>query len=349
MVRPGALRKRKLAAKLDPDVYAQRFRDQRDSMLEQAGVAWSEQAFMSGKIKPVLEAAGVPSWMVAPYLCFGREILRIRKKFMAIKAGDENIEAIDVWSERGLDRVLLNLISQRFGDFPVWKADGRDRVLCLNFDRGVGDEALDISGYGNHGTLFGPTWVGGVSNRVFGKALSFDGENDYVNCGRDTSLDLGDAFTIEAWVKHSIYGYYPTIIARIDAGGLYNRFWELSFLSTTGRLEGACQDGAGGKYSMVRSSNIVADGEWHHAVWLRDGDIQRIYVDTEDVTVVVHIDAGIGDINPPTDVVIGGDIESDKYYLKGLEDEVRVYTRALSPAEILRHYRVGARHLGLGV
>ena len=34
-----------------------------------------------------------------------------------------------------------------------------------------------------------------------GKALDFDGGNDYVDCGNDASFDITDALTVEAWVK----------------------------------------------------------------------------------------------------------------------------------------------------
>ena len=48
------------------------------------------------------------------------------------------------------------------------------------FDEGVGDTAADSSGNNNLGALVGsPTWVDGR----LGKALSFDGVDDYVEIG----------------------------------------------------------------------------------------------------------------------------------------------------------------------
>ncbi len=35
----------------------------------------------------------------------------------------------------------------------------------------------------------------------FGKALSFDGLDDYVDCGNDSSLDITDAITVESWMN----------------------------------------------------------------------------------------------------------------------------------------------------
>jgi len=71
-----------------------------------------------------------------------------------------------------------------------------------DFDIGKnGITAYDRSGQGNHGTLTNmeatTDWVDGK----VGQALSFDGVNDYVNAGNDSSLNISDKATISAWVK----------------------------------------------------------------------------------------------------------------------------------------------------
>lgn len=45
------------------------------------------------------------------------------------------------------------------------------------FEDGDGETAKDSSGLGNDGTIFGPEWVDGK----IGKALKFDGADDYVD------------------------------------------------------------------------------------------------------------------------------------------------------------------------
>ena len=62
---------------------------------------------------------------------------------------------------------------------PVWSAWAADPTLVgwWWFDDGVGTTAADSSGYKNNGTLTnGPMWVAGK----FGKAMQFDGVDDYV-------------------------------------------------------------------------------------------------------------------------------------------------------------------------
>jgi len=66
-------------------------------------------------------------------------------------------------------------------------------IVSWHFDEGSGNIAYDSSGNNNHATIYGATWVDGK----FGKALSFDGVDDYVkvvNFGGSTEM------TIEMWV-----------------------------------------------------------------------------------------------------------------------------------------------------
>ncbi len=68
----------------------------------------------------------------------------------------------------------------------------------------------DYSGQGNHGTITGATPTR-LSSGLW--VLSFDGTNDLVNCGSDSSLDFTTNLTAIAWVKpsslasnHTIFG-----------------------------------------------------------------------------------------------------------------------------------------------
>jgi hypothetical protein len=60
---------------------------------------------------------------------------------------------------------------------------------------------VDASGKGNTGAISGATWI---TQGRFGKALSFDGVNDWVTINDAASLDLTTSMTLEAWV-------YPTV------------------------------------------------------------------------------------------------------------------------------------------
>jgi hypothetical protein len=110
-------------------------------------------------------------------------------------------------------------------------------VLWMPMDEGSGTITYDYSGYGNNGTLYSgtnvcsnpptsgcPTWVDGV----IGKALSFDGVDDYVYVNSTSiSFDFQD-LTISAWIKlkggTGEAGINEQIVANNPCG--WNSGWE---------------------------------------------------------------------------------------------------------------------------
>ncbi|MCK5063045.1 MAG: hypothetical protein KAR23_03890, partial [Candidatus Aenigmarchaeota archaeon] len=70
------------------------------------------------------------------------------------------------------------------------------------FNEEIGENSTffrDWSTYGNNGTN-GSNPVYTIDGK-FGKALNFDGSDDYVDCGNDSSLNITGEITLEVWVK----------------------------------------------------------------------------------------------------------------------------------------------------
>jgi parallel beta-helix repeat protein len=108
------------------------------------------------------------------------------------------------------------------GDSRVlqWRLDiGADEttgpVSYWKFDESSGTTAYDSVG-GNDGTLTNdPCWTTG---KIDG-AIEFDGNDDYVKCQNDASLDITDKITIVAWIyADSTADAY--IVAKRDGGSL---------------------------------------------------------------------------------------------------------------------------------
>ena len=73
-------------------------------------------------------------------------------------------------------------------------------VAAYGFNEGAGTTLVDRSGRGHTGTISGATWS---TQGKFGGALSFDGVNDWVTIGDTAALDLTTGMTLEAWVAPS--------------------------------------------------------------------------------------------------------------------------------------------------
>jgi len=200
-----------------------------------------------------------------------------------------------------------------------------------------GTNAPDESGNGNDGTLVNmedADWVDGVS----GKCLSFDGVNEYVDCGNDTSLDITDAITVSAWYYSYNRDNWETILCK---GANYpNDIYNLGYESTTNTVTFILNFVSAGRQSINYIKNLE-DG-FHHVAGTYDGTTMRLYIDGVEVNFDNYTDTIKTDNNP---LQIG--MRSSSYIpAKGLIDEVRIYNTALTADEIkvLYAFPAGGNH-----
>jgi prepilin-type N-terminal cleavage/methylation domain-containing protein len=217
----------------------------------------------------------------------------------------------------------------------VYNAIGVDAVGYWTFDEGSGTQVKNYSGSGNNGTWQGTGGHWSATDKMFGAAAgSFNGTNDYVNCGSGASLNITSSITIEAWIKPTQEG--ASRAAQIFSRHSWNNAgYRFGINQYTGRLDFyTFQSGAN---QNTYASNAFKYGEWNHIVVTRNGTVANIYINSKDVTTVhaSHID-------PAT---YGGSATISTSYaaetFNGLMDEVRVYSTALSQAEIQQHYAEG--------
>ena len=98
-----------------------------------------------------------------------------------------------------------------FADAPIQNVlNDSSLVGYWDMNVGSGDIMPDLSGNGNNGIIYGASWVDGK----FGKALSFDGQNNYVEIPYNSSLDNFQAITISFWMYPTMWGdgYYRHVI-----------------------------------------------------------------------------------------------------------------------------------------
>ena len=90
-------------------------------------------------------------------------------------------------------------------------------VAAYNFEEASGSTVVDASGKGNTGTISGASRI---TQGRFGKALSFDGVDDWVTVNDAPSLDLTTGMTLEAWVYPTVdMTQFATVILKEQPGG----------------------------------------------------------------------------------------------------------------------------------
>ena len=195
------------------------------------------------------------------------------------------------------------------------------------FDEGSGTTAYDSSGYGNNGTLYnGPTWTAGK----VGGALSFDGVDDYVDCGNAVSLNTTNAITVELWVKPrgSYTGNYQMFV-----GKNYGDSWAIARLATSDNFHWYINT-TGSGWQAVTYGTLIPDN-WYHLVMTYDSSTGKWYAYINGAQYLLKTLSGTIGISS-TNLQIGRDLTI--YFSNGLIDDVRIYNRALSAAEIKALY-----------
>ncbi|MHA1280755.1 MAG: LamG domain-containing protein, partial [Candidatus Helarchaeota archaeon] len=196
-------------------------------------------------------------------------------------------------------------------------------VLYLPMDEGVGSKVHDKSYEGNDGIINGASWVDGK----YGKALEFDGDDDYVDCGELNPL--GQEFTIAFWYyrKGAPSTTYESPFS-IDAdswssvGGL--QFWN--------HLAVRIRNDADDSETSI-GFGTLEDNQWYHVVFVWNKPIGKTYVNGEFCgSITWNHDIG-WDIFK---TYIGRSWTSAKF--NGILDEVAVFNRALSEDEIKALY-----------
>jgi regulation of enolase protein 1 (concanavalin A-like superfamily) len=187
--------------------------------------------------------------------------------------------------------------------------------------------AVDYSGYDNYGMLTGgPTFAEGY----LGDALSFDGVNDFVDCGNDASLTAVDSVSVAAWIKVGGLGRDQKVGSNQNnsSGG-----YKLGvYTNNLVEFEIRTAANAATLNRNVTGGTVLDRDVWYHVVGVYNkGKSIRTYVngklDRELLTADV---AGVS--NGP--FRLGRESFSTAYWWLGLMDDVRVYNKALTDAEI---------------
>jgi hypothetical protein len=205
-----------------------------------------------------------------------------------------------------------------------------------SFDEGQGSILHDHSEHQNHGQVHGARWV----NCGDGHALQFDGFDDFVDCGNHSSLDIRGPVTLSAWIRPAT--------ASAKEPGVVGKYFD-SYALTLYR--GGCW-----WYISSGGNNVATSlktGQWHHVVGTFDGQRMRLYVNGVEQAnkrskyrqVAQGKNLLMGRVVPDPDAANAA--SHARGHFQGLLDEVKVFNRALSMAEVAAEFNRHALQKGL--
>ncbi len=206
---------------------------------------------------------------------------------------------------------------------------------------GTANEVVDSSGHGYHGTGDNAVTTGGDSMSDWAIAANpgtcrygkFDGNDDYV--ALPGFPNLTDSFTITAWIKANIINKDQRIFADDE--------------SNSGGFAFSLGDAGDGRLRFfsrnvnpisLDSAAVITAGSWYFVTAVHDANAEtrQIYVNANPVTSAGSYNNDWGSDNGTAS--IGGETDAagseavSNWRFDGNIDEVRVYDKALSQAEI---------------
>ncbi|MCX6271806.1 MAG: dockerin type I domain-containing protein [Bacteroidetes bacterium] len=191
--------------------------------------------------------------------------------------------------------------------------------------------ANDESGNENNGAVNGAA----LTMDRFGKpnkAYSFDGVNDYINCGNGSSLQIANDITSCMWIKSSNLTEKSPISKYTNST---SHGWE-NVTYSDGKT--AFGGRASSSYSSSNKSVvIVINNNWHFVVGQREGTTWKIFVDGE---LSNSATGSSGNITNSMNLTIGNASQLNDPF-SGSLDDIRIYSRALSQSEITALYNEG--------
>jgi hypothetical protein len=225
------------------------------------------------------------------------------------------------YNTSGLQSPLSNEVSVTITGPPV----AAGLVAAFSFNEGGGTTINDASGNSNTGTISGASRT---ALGRFGSALSFDGVNDWVTINSSSSMNLTASMTLEAWVYPAVApSGWRSVIGKEQPGGLAYSLYASSESSN----RPATVVSVGGSNRILRGGSQLVAGSWIHLAATYDGATQRLYVNGSQVASRPQSGSIQTSAGP---VRLGGNAVSGEFF-RGLIDEVRIYNRALTQAEIL--------------
>jgi hypothetical protein len=196
---------------------------------------------------------------------------------------------------------------------------------------------------GNNGTLMASP---SASRGALGQAISFNGTTQHIKTASTTNLDLTN-FTVSTWVKGNNNAGTSVITQFVNKASLntagqwinYTFTWDHTAAAYVGSFTFSW--GSGVTYPVVKATTAPLANRWYHMVGTYDSANLKLYVDGKLNTTLAEThtpDTG----EAPLYIGSGsGAAGTPAVYFPGVVDDVRIYNRAITAAEVMQLYQNG--------
>ena len=202
-------------------------------------------------------------------------------------------------------------------------------VGAWGFEESVGTLVADASGNGNDGVL--ANGAARSADGYFGNALETDGAVGNVDLG---GIDVaGSEITVMAWINADDFETLDArIVSKSTGSAEQDQTWMLSTISGP-RLRFRLSTN-GSTSTLLGSGGTLSSSTWIHAAATYDGSTMVLYQDG--LLVGSMAKSGNIDTDPSVLAWMGASPGASAKVFDGRIDEVKIFDRSLTPAEIAR-------------
>ncbi|VVB78285.1 Concanavalin A-like lectin/glucanases superfamily protein [uncultured archaeon] len=224
-------------------------------------------------------------------------------------------------------------------------------ILMMNFDNvsSLGESSAtnfsaDISRYGNNGTCSGMGAGCSYTTGRYGKAMNFDGVNDYIDITNTGYLNNIGNLTLCSWVNLNSVGSTNDI----DDGGIFTKddsgansvllWYNVNSVGSADHTYSFNVGNTGDLSNRVNGpTNLAIANQWQFVCGVMGGSYRGLYVDG-----ILRASANSASATTtgtvPNNARVGGWGLTTNFLFNGTIDEVRVWNRTLSSDEVYEQY-----------
>jgi len=218
-------------------------------------------------------------------------------------------------------------------------------ILLMHLNETSG-QFIDSSGHSNTGNIIGEVHYnqpgklgqGVMFNRTTATAIQMTGTTDF---------DVGDTLSVEFWFKRRNTGNFgdastsEVFVREGTTSFVLGIIWHVIGIANNQHIRFGIKTGTG---KTIDTASTFNDTNWHHIAAVYNSSDMLLYVDGVFENSTTHT----GNLAASTNNITIGTI-TNQFAPNATMDEVAIYNRSLTAAEILNHYKRGALKLNLSV